>query len=131
MAESSSPAPRPSERYMHMVFKWLVILTANCILVQIFVAGLSVFVDDARWADHVQFGRYLSVLPLLMLAVSFPANLPKKVRMQVVDLIVMIVLMFVTAIFSPNIGWLAAFHPVIAAVLFFRAMSIVRDIRQQ
>lgn len=131
MEVSPSPASRPSERYMRILFKWMAFLIVVCILVQIFIAGLSVFVDTARWSNHVQFGRYLSILPILMLAISFPAKLPRSVRMQVLDLIVMMVFMFVTAIFSSHIGWFAAFHLIIAAVLFFRAMSIVRDIRQK
>ncbi|MEW9700421.1 DUF6220 domain-containing protein [Paenibacillus sp. SI8] len=114
-------------RNAHFIFKLLAWIFAISILIQVLLAGLALFGDAIPWSSHASFARYFSILPVLMLAASFIAKSPASLRIQIIALIGMIVLMFVTAIFSSKIGFLSALHPVIAVFLFFRTMAIIRQ----
>lgn len=101
---------------------------AICLIAQAFLAGLAVFSDAARWTEHSRFADGFAVLPLIMLIIVMAAKLPAAIRAQCAALVGMIVLMFVSALFSNQIGWLAAIHPVIAIFLFFRTMALIRSV---
>ncbi|MCC3372061.1 DUF6220 domain-containing protein [Cohnella sp. REN36] len=107
-------------------FKWLAWIFAVGILVQVLFAGMALFYDTKHWTDHSSFATYISLVPVLMLVTAFAARLPTKLRAQTGMLIGMIVLIVWSAMFSSEIGWFAALHPVIALLLFFRTMAIIR-----
>lgn len=109
------------------VVKWSARIFALVIVVQVFLAGLALFVAADNWAAHANFARYTVVLPVLMIVVSFAARLPAAYRLNSIQLLVMVVLMFVTAILSDKIGFLSALHPVIAAALFWRTMTVAQQ----
>jgi hypothetical protein len=110
--------------------KGLAWLFAACLLLQTLLAGLATFTNASYWPQHARFADYFAVLPLLMLIVSFTARVPKSLRIQSAALLGMIVLMFLTAIFSARIGLLSALHPVIALMLFFRTMALIAACRR-
>jgi len=107
------------------IYRWLSILFALCIALQVFLAGLAVFSDASHWKDHVSFVRYFSLIPVVMLVLAIIGRAP-ALRMHSLALIFMIVLMFVTAIFASDIGLFSALHPVIALMLFWRTFDTIR-----
>ncbi|WP_211246725.1 DUF6220 domain-containing protein [Cohnella pontilimi] len=109
-----------------IVFTWLARLFAVCIMIQVFLAGLALFWDSARWASHTGFAKFLMIPPILLLITSLVARLPLSLRLRSAGLIGMIALMFVTAKLSSNIGYLAALHPVIAMIMLGQTLSIAR-----
>ncbi|WP_018754237.1 DUF6220 domain-containing protein [Paenibacillus terrigena] len=98
----------------------------DCILLQVFLAGLSLFWESSYWASHQAFSRVVTILPLLMLVTSFIARLPVSIRLRSAGLVGMIILMAVTANLSSGVAYLSALHPVIAVVLFLETVSIAR-----
>jgi hypothetical protein len=110
-----------------IALKWLARVFAVCILVQVFLAGLAVFVDEAYWASHSSFVHYFSFLPLVMILLSFIARLPVSFRLQSIRLFGLIIAEFITAVLSSKIGFLSALHPVIALVMFISAMSLAKQ----
>jgi hypothetical protein len=62
-----------------------------------------------------------------MILLSFFARLPVNYRVKSIQLLVMVILMFVTAVLSSNIGVLSAFHPVIALGMFWIAMNLAKQ----
>jgi hypothetical protein len=107
-----------------LVLMWIARIFALGIVVQVFLAGLALFVDTANWAAHSNFPRYFAFLPILMILLSFIARLPVTYRVKSIQLFAMIILMFLTAILSSKIGFLSALHPVIALALFWNTMTV-------
>lgn len=116
-------------RLFRFCFIGLAWLFAASVALQVLFAGLALFVNATSWAAHTSFARYFGLLPLVMLALAWIGRFPSKTILKAAGLMGMIIAMFVTAIFSTRIGGLSALHPVIALVLFWSSMDIVRTIR--
>jgi hypothetical protein len=107
-----------------LVFMWIARIFALGIVVQVFLAGLALFVDSTDWAAHSSFPRYFAFLPILMILLSFITRLPDTYRVKSIQLFAMTILMFLSAILSSKIGFLSALHPVIALAMFWNTMAI-------
>lgn len=105
-------------------FAWL--LTA-CLLAQLFFAGIAVFVNTGDWSLHTGFVSMFSLLPLVMFALTFVAKLPLKLRLQSAGLFVFIIAQYLTAIFSADIGFAAALHPVIGVGMLIGSIFIAQQ----
>lgn len=103
---------------------------AVSVLLQVFFAGLALFVDSDNWTIHGGFARVLAVVPLLMLAFAWIARLPRRQIGRSAGLLGMVIGMFLTAVLSPKIGALSALHPVIALMMFWACAGIIRASRQ-
>ncbi|WP_307476372.1 DUF6220 domain-containing protein [Paenibacillus harenae] len=117
----------PNNRIARTIFIVLTWLFAGSILLQVFFAGLALFVDSSNWLAHVSFARFFGLLPLMMIALALIARLPKKTLWRCAGLFGMIIGLFLTAIFSSQIGILSALHPLIALLLFWNCMVIIRS----
>lgn len=111
---------------MLVIFKWLAWIFAIGIVVQVLIAGMALFEDAKHWTGHSSFAEYISIIPVLMLVTVFIGRLPAALRAQTGMLIGMIILIALSAMFRSDIGWLASLHPVIALLLFFRTMTVIR-----
>ncbi|WNQ12234.1 DUF6220 domain-containing protein [Paenibacillus aurantius] len=109
-----------------LVFKVMVRLFAVCLLLQVFLAGLALFWDPARWASHTGFARLLILVSVLILVVSFIARLPLALRLRSAGLFGIILLIAVSAKLPSGIGYLSALHPVLALLLFMGTVSLAR-----
>ncbi|WNQ12844.1 DUF6220 domain-containing protein [Paenibacillus aurantius] len=112
------------------LFKGLAWLFAIGLVLQAWLAGLALFHHAGYWSTHGRFAEGISVLPFLMLLISFAARLPHNIRTQTGMLAGMVLLIALSAMLPGEVGWLAAFHPVIALFLFFRTMAILRVIHE-
>ncbi|TMV49940.1 hypothetical protein FE783_10210 [Paenibacillus mesophilus] len=104
---------------------------AGAVLIQIFFAGLALFVNSSHWTYHEEFANYLSFLPIIIFALTFIGKHSRRLRLHTAALIGMIIVMVMTGVFSSQIGILSAFHPVIAVFLFYRSLVILRLIADQ
>ncbi|SEM62413.1 DUF6220 domain-containing protein [Paenibacillus sp. OV219] len=109
------------------ILKWTAIFFALAILAQVFIAGMSLFVDSADWVAHKNFARVFIVFPVITILLSFITRLPISYRLKGIQQLVMVVLMFVTANLSSKIGILGALHPVIALGMFWSATSLAKQ----
>jgi len=109
-----------------IAFKWLALIFAALILLQVFLAGLALFWDADQWASHRGLSRFLLLPPILMLVSSFIARMPVSFRLSTVALIVLLILMGVSANLPSGVGYLSALHPVLALMMFFGAVSLAR-----
>ncbi|MFA1822928.1 DUF6220 domain-containing protein [Virgibacillus oceani] len=119
-----------SVRRARQVLKWMALLFMMGIQVQVFIAGLALFSASTYWDGHVTLARYIAILPVFMIIVSFLAKLSLSLRMQIVALIGMITLMFLTAYVSTRVGFFAALHPVIAVALFYRTSTLFNGVNK-
>ena len=119
-----------SRRIVRSCFIVLAWLFAASITVQVFFAGLALFVDSTHWATHISFARYFGFLPLMMAVLAWSGRLSLKTILRCIGLFGMMIGMFLTALFSSQIGGLSALHPIIALMLFWSSTEIIRSFRR-
>ncbi|MBV7504533.1 hypothetical protein KW850_04535 [Bacillus sp. sid0103] len=111
-------------RLCRISFALLSSLLVCCIVGQVFLAGLAVFVNPSNWAFHEGFVHFFEVIPILMLVVSLVGKLPRWAIWQSLGLFGLIFVMYFTANITPVLPWAAAAHPVIAIMLFWMSVTI-------
>jgi hypothetical protein len=126
---SASPAPDSQlsgrVRWARRGFVLFSGLFAICVVIQVFIAGMAVFVDPANWNLHTTFVHIFELLPLVMLVLAFIGGLPRTLKWLSVGLFVLILVQYATAIgFSASL--VAAIHPVNALVIFWLAVFTTR-----
>jgi uncharacterized protein DUF6220 len=98
------------------------------ILIQVFLVGLSLFTGQAYWSTHRGVGHTLAILPLLLIILAYLGRLPSgEKRLIWLQFGVYLVQAEVFAAIRTDVPFLAAFHPVLALVLF--ALSLIIALR--
>ncbi|MBY0147332.1 DUF6220 domain-containing protein [Neobacillus niacini] len=111
-------------------FVSLSILFLFCILVQVFFAGLAIFVNPVNWTKHTGFIHLFEFIPVLMFVIAFVGKLPRWAIGHSAALFGVIFIMYFTANITSVIPWAAALHPVIAFVLFWMSVKTVPKVWQ-
>lgn len=95
------------------------------VFIQVYIAGMAVFVDPANWSLHANFVHIIEWFPLVMLVLAFLGGLSRELKLLSVVLFVLIIVQYATALgFSDSI--VAAIHPVNALVIFWIATVTIR-----
>lgn len=118
-------------RMLYLIVAWLFPVA---ILIQVFFVGLSLFTGQAYWSTHRDVGHTLAVLPLLLVILAYLGRLPSaEKRLIWLQFGVYLVQAEVFAAIRADVPIFAAFHPVLALVLFalaliiaLRALTVVR-----
>lgn len=107
-------------RYVFVVLAWLIL---GCVILQTFLAGMSVFTDPSHWKDHTIFVHLFEYLPLLMLILAFTGRLPNTLCWKSAAIFALIFAQYFTA----NVPGAGAVHPVLALVMFWLTISVARE----
>lgn len=87
------------------------------VMIQVFIAGMAVFVDPTNWSLHATFVHAIELLTIVMLVLSFLGRLSRWLKLAPVILFLFIGIQYATALgFSDSV--VAALHPVNALVIF-------------
>ena len=109
-------------RILYLMAAWLFPVA---LLIQVFLVGLSLFTGQAYWSTHREVGHSLVVLPLLLVILAYLGRLPRSEKLLIWLLFgVYLVQTEVFAAMRDAVPLLAAFHPVLALVLFALAILI-------
>jgi membrane-bound metal-dependent hydrolase YbcI (DUF457 family) len=109
-------------RILYVIVAWLF---PAAILIQVFLVGLSLFTGQVYWSTHRDVGHSLAVLPLLLVMLAYLGRLPRSEKLLIWLLFgVYLVQAEVFAAIGDSVPLLAAFHPVLALVLFALAILI-------
>lgn len=108
-------------RRAYIVLAWTLLA---CILVQVFLAGLGIFVSGEHWASHRTFVHVFELVPVLLFALSFPARLRGLPRWLPAVVFALIALQYATVAARPSV--VAALHPVNAVLLAWAAFRLAR-----
>lgn len=100
-------------------------LIAVCILIQVFFAGMAVFVDPANWRLHTNFVLIFDPLLFLLLVLAFIGKLPRILKIAPIGLFLLLVVQSTTANLFGSL--VAAIHPVNAFVMFLIAISVIKQ----
>ena len=114
-------------RMLYLIIAWLFPIA---ILVQVFLVGLSLFTNQSYWDDHISFGHMIGVLPILLVILGYLGRLPRRtIILTWLALGTYIIQAEVFAAIRADVPIFAAFHPVLALVLFALALIIALQAR--
>ena len=69
----------PVVRWFRILFLIGIWLFIACLLIQVFLAGMAVFISPSWWAMHIMFAHIIGFLALILLAVVFLGRFQQKV----------------------------------------------------
>src|SRR5687767_3321329 len=117
-------------RVAYSLVAWFFAIAA---VVQIYLAGLGIFVEPESFELHRNVGYAIGVLGLVLLVLSFAAKMPFRVIAASALLLGLVALQSVLVIFFKNQSNIAALHPVngfiivlLAVWLAWRTLSYIR-----
>lgn len=97
------------------------------VVVQIFFAGLAIFVDASNWSLHSSFVQSFSFLPIVLILLAFLGRLPWAICWQSIGLFVMIAVQYMTVHMGSELSYLSALHPVVALGLFWTSYAMAKQ----
>jgi hypothetical protein len=103
-------------RMFYLIVAWLFPVA---ILVQVFFVGLSLFTSQPYWDAHITLGHTIGILPILLVLLGYLGRLPRRtIILTWLALGTYLVQAEVFAAIRANVPLFAAFHPVLALLLF-------------
>ena len=120
------PVRRPLVWWIHMLYVVLAWVFVLCIAIQVFLAGLSVFIGSSWWTIHIRTGYLFFLLPVLLLPIGLAGRLSRSLVLLNALLIALYVLQWSLVQFSWMLAFplLGAFHPVNAMLMFLTAVLL-------
>lgn len=109
-------------RYVRVLYAFLAVVTFACIVIQVFLAGLGTFAGSANWEMHSKFVNYFEYAPALMFLLSFGGRIRGLLRWLPLAMYLLITFQHMSVRVFADIGPLAAFHTVVALLLFWASM---------
>lgn len=106
-------------------------LYAACIVVQVFLAGLSTALlgnEPQRWSDHTAFGQMIGTLTILMVLGAVIGRMPLLTIGLTVAIFFLYGFQFISA--NTDTGSVAALHAVNALVMFWLTIVVVQQTRR-
>ena len=114
-------------RIIYLIIAWLFPIA---ILVQVLFVGLSLFTSQPYWDDHISLGHMIGVLPILLVILGYLGRLPRRtIILTWLALGTYLVQAEVFAAIRADAPLFAAFHPVLALVLFALSLMIALQAR--
>lgn len=111
-------------RFVRLVYGLLATIYFVCIIIQVFLAGMGVFVNSGDLALHSTFVTYFEFVPIVMFVISFFGRIRGVLRWLNLGLFALTSLQYMTVqVFS---GFLPAFHTVDALLLFWASMYLMK-----
>ncbi|MFD0710892.1 DUF6220 domain-containing protein [Paenibacillus sp. GCM10027626] len=109
-----------------MAYKILAWVFFGCIVIQIFLAGMATFGDPSKWQAHALFVKIFALTPLVMFLLAFIGGIKGRDRLLSLGLFLLVVMQFLTIQIFSSALVIAALHPLIAALLFWGAITAAR-----
>ncbi|RBI60313.1 hypothetical protein DMJ13_18425 [halophilic archaeon] len=113
-------------RYGYLV---LAVFFAICVIAQIYIAGMAVFIDPANWSLHETFVHAFEPMLILLLILAFIGRLSRSLKVAPIGLFLLITIQYATAAVYGSL--VAAIHPVNAVVIFLVSALAVQQTWKQ
>jgi mercuric ion transport protein len=114
----------PRVRWARTAYRVLAWTFLAGIAIQVFFAGLGIFVGPTWWTQHKSFVHLLEALPVLMLILAFIGRLPTSTKWLTAAAFALIGVQYATI--ELRLPTLAAFHPVNAILLFWLVLTLAQ-----
>lgn len=108
-------------RYVFLAMVWIYLAG---ILFQVFLAGIGLFGTAKDFEPHVGLGWILHLVPVLLLIVAAVARVGARLLWWTTALLVVQFVQPILATLRNDQPVAAAFHPVLALVIFWLAVTI-------
>ena len=108
-------------RYVFLAMVWIYVAG---ILFQVFLAGIGLFGAEKDFEPHVGLGWILHLVPVLLLIVAAVARVGSRLLWWTTALLVVQFIQPILATLRDDQPVVAAFHPVLAVVIFWLAVTI-------
>lgn len=112
-------------RVGRIIFLPFTTLFTICILVQIYLVGIAIFVNPGAWVKHMMFIHLFGFnLPILMVIFAVVGSVPRWAYWKLFGIMVSTFLMYFTVHINAILPWMGPIHPVLAILLFVLSYSI-------
>jgi mercuric ion transport protein len=120
-------------RFAQMGYLVVASLFVLCVLLQVFLAGVSIFVSSSWWEVHKRFGESFGYLTILLLLLAIVGRAKRSVIWLTVLLVVLYGLQYTFIELPGRLGvpLLSALHPVNALIIFWLAVTLGRSVWQR
>jgi Zn-dependent protease with chaperone function len=108
-------------RYLYLALVWLYVAG---IVVQVFLAGMGLFGAQRDFEPHIGLGWLLHLVPILLLIVAAVARVGSRLLWWNTALLVVQFVQPILALARDDVPVVAAFHPVLALIIFWLALTI-------
>jgi hypothetical protein len=117
-------------RHAYLIVAWLFLIG---VAVQVFLAGLSIFVGSNWWTAHKTSAHIIEYLPILLIPLALLGRMPRSIVLLSGLLILLFVLQyaFIETAAATGLSWLAAFHPLNALVIFAVTLAVAQRARRE
>ncbi|WP_282141628.1 DUF5957 family protein [Cytobacillus oceanisediminis] len=90
----------------------------GCLLIQFFLAGISIFENPSKWAAHKLFVHMFGyAIPVLMIITALAGRFFTLIYKEIMVIFLLLFAMYFTANMDWRVGWLGAFHPIAGVLL--------------
>jgi hypothetical protein len=113
-------------RWARYAFAVLAALFLVGVAVQTFFAGLGLFAGASNWSLHVDFGWILHLAPILVLIAAALGRAGRATLGWTAALVVTVFIGPLLPGLSESMPALAALHPVVALIIFWLSIVVVR-----
>jgi hypothetical protein len=112
-------------------FRLLALALPVAILVQVYLAGLAIFLDGSHWALHGAVGGALGVAIIALVLMAWLSPPLRRHRLVTTLLFGLYVLQFVFIIAGEGWGFLQALHPANAVAITVAAVLLAKEARSK
>lgn len=99
-------------------------------LTMFFLAGVAVFADPMRWTIHAELGRFLTLLPLLLILMALTGRLPRRLVLLTLLLFGLYIFQGILIALRGSIPMISALHPVNGSLLVGLSIGLAKSARQ-
>ena len=111
-------------RWARLIAPVLAWLFVAAVVVQVFLAGMALFVDGGTWGLHVEVGWIIHLAPVLVLVVVALSRPPRISLWLALGLAVVTFVQPILATLRADVPLAAALHPVVALLIFSLALTL-------
>ncbi|WP_247004604.1 DUF6220 domain-containing protein [Halosolutus gelatinilyticus] len=108
-------------RYGYLILAGFFVI---CVLVQIYIAGMAVFIDPSNWSLHTTFVHAFVPMLFILVVLALIGRLPRSLKVAPIGLFLLVAFQYMTAARYGSL--VAAIHPVNAVVIFVVSALAVR-----
>ncbi|WP_408010433.1 DUF6220 domain-containing protein [Pseudalkalibacillus sp. A8] len=119
--------PPMVRRTVRFIYALSAIVLVICIVLQVFIAGSALFANTGNWKIHADFVSYFEFIPLGMFLLSFIGKITGKRRWISLGMYLLIVIQYMTIHVFSDMGSIIALHPVVALLLFWGGIHLVKN----
>lgn len=122
---------QPGASNMHRIIRFIYALFAVvffiCIVLQVFLAGAALFSKASFWSMHTTFAIYFEMVPVIMFLLSFFGGIRGRLRWICLGLYALISFQHMSIQVFSDMGLVAALHPIVALILFWGSLYLVKS----